>query len=94
MIIVKATVVANESERENLLKIIDKCVIETRKEEGCLSYEFFFSSEDENVGAFFEQWENKEALDAHMKALHFIEFIESSKPYLATEPDIKVFTVC
>lgn len=41
-----------------------------RGEDGCLKYEYYFSTEDKNKIALFEQWRDKEAQGVHMTQPH------------------------
>ncbi len=93
MILVKATVKAKNGLRPELLKNVNECTIDTRKEKNCIGYEPFLSVEDENAIVLVEQWVDKESLDEHMKSEHFIKFIESSKELFAGEPTIQLFNV-
>ena len=45
----------------------------TRKEKGCLCYNLHLSKKDPTVFAFYEQWSDKEAFDAHGKSPHMAE---------------------
>ncbi len=93
MVVVKATIVAKEGLRPELMKLVNECTIGTRKEKDCISYEYFLSVENDNTIVLLEQWKDKEALDEHMKTEHFLKFIEASKEIFALEPTIQLFNV-
>ncbi len=42
----------------------------TRAEDGCISYAFFTSIEDESVFRVFEEWRDRDALKAHFESDH------------------------
>jgi len=46
-----------------------------RDDWGCVSYALFRDVNDPNVIAMHEEWESKEAADAHLKSKHFIELV-------------------
>ncbi|MBU1100360.1 MAG: antibiotic biosynthesis monooxygenase [Bacteroidetes bacterium] len=45
----------------------------TRKENGCIDYKFYQDNEDPSVMILYENWENEETLNAHMKTDHFVD---------------------
>ncbi|MCU0818454.1 MAG: antibiotic biosynthesis monooxygenase [Beijerinckiaceae bacterium] len=46
------------------------CLVETRKEPGCLSYDLHQSISDPNCVVFVERWETREHLAAHFETPH------------------------
>ena len=49
---------------------------ETRKEPGCLMYVAHQSAEDPTLLAFYEQYKDEAALEAHRNAPYFKEYVE------------------
>jgi quinol monooxygenase YgiN len=72
MIIVHANAVVKEGAQQKFAEAAANCVTETNKEAGCISYRLMNNCADSRQFAFVEQWENQEALDAHMKTPHFL----------------------
>ena len=91
MIVTKATVLTKSGMMNHVKAICVECAIKTRKEDGCYSYEFLLSSEDENSGVFIELWRDQEAINAHIKTPHFITMMENLKPYLETPLGVRLF---
>lgn len=60
---------------EKVLEMYDEMITETRKEKGCISYEFFQDINEENTIAMIEEWEDQECFDAHAKSPHFERII-------------------
>jgi len=60
---------------ENAKKLVE----ETRKEEGCISYQLLQDINNEQVFIFNEEWASAEALDKHMKSEHFALMQEIQK---------------
>lgn len=75
MIKVIAKSVIKEGQIENYLKEVDVLITETRKEEGCISYELFQDINSENIFFLIEEWESKEALEDHKLTDHIINII-------------------
>lgn len=51
----------------NLLTLVEP----TRNEKGCIDYILYQDNEDPSIFIFYENWESKEDLDAHMVSDHF-----------------------
>ena len=73
-IILTAMVKAKPEQEEAVKEVLMSLVKPTRQESGCLCYNLHQSKSDSTQFMFYEQWANKEALDAHgsmpyMKAL-------------------------
>ena len=85
----KVTVVATfrakagmeETLREECLALIGP----TRRESGCLNYDFHQSCDDGTVFMFYENWVSKEELDKHLATAHLQAFL-SRVPDLVAEP--------
>ncbi|MDF2593212.1 MAG: antibiotic biosynthesis monooxygenase [Clostridia bacterium] len=52
-----------------------RLIEETRKEDGCISYDLCEGIDNPNILTFIEKWETKQHLDAHMKTAHFTEIV-------------------
>ena len=57
------------------LELYRELVVETRKEEGCISYELFEELDAPNSLTLIEEWETLNALELHTKAPHFIDLV-------------------
>jgi quinol monooxygenase YgiN len=62
----------------------------TRQERGCINYDLHQSVDDPALFMFYENWENRHALDLHMKTPHLQSFRENYYELLA-EPVELVF---
>ena len=60
---------------EKVIKMYEKMIDETRKEKGCISYEFFQDVNETNTIAMIEEWENQDCFDAHAQTSHFKEIV-------------------
>jgi quinol monooxygenase YgiN len=77
MIIVIAREHAKAGQRDRVAEAARSCIEKTRREDGCISYELFASTEDETSLAFVESWRDKEALRAHLASEHLKIFREA-----------------
>ncbi len=91
MIVVKATIVVKEGARDEVIALSKNCITETRKESGCIAYESFVATENDNTIVIVEEWTDIEALNAHMKTAHFMAFGESAKGFMAKPLEAKIF---
>ncbi len=64
--------------KDEIIKIFDTMVSETRKEKGCIMYDLYQNQEDPNNLILIEKWATQEDLDNHSNSDHFKQYIESS----------------
>jgi len=74
------------------LKEFKRISLEVRAENGCLEYELYQCGADKSEFFLFERWESKEALDAHLKTRHMVEFISKTQEWFKSK-DIKIYDV-
>jgi len=73
-IVAKNYVKANKI--NEFISLVTKLVQETNKsDEGCIHYELFQDIKEPTILTIIEEWENKEALEQHMAAKHFLEIV-------------------
>ena len=60
---------------EEVIEMYEEMIEETRKENGCISYEFFQDMNEPNTVAMIEEWEDQECFDAHSQTPHFKKII-------------------
>lgn len=81
------TIVANifaVPEKQGLLKQeLENLIAPTLEEEGCVQYDLHQDNEDPNHFLFFEQWENRELWQAHMKSDHLAAFLNATEGAVA-----------
>ena len=59
----------------------------TQAEPGCLSYRLYQELVDENELVFVEEWDSRQALEAHFQTEHFLEFQRALADLLAGPGD-------
>jgi quinol monooxygenase YgiN len=92
VIYVIATTQVKPEGREAFIAGHKKCIVETLKEKGCLSYEGHVSVNDPNLYVVVERWETREDLNAHGKAPHMKVWREYAAPYRAAPTVIEIIS--
>jgi quinol monooxygenase YgiN len=87
MVYVSASITIQDGKRDEFLSIVKELVEKTNElDAGCIRYELCVDVGNENQFYMVEQWESEQALDAHMKAAHFVNLIPKIGP-LTSSPD-------
>lgn len=74
MVIVSAKITTTAGKRDAFVKAAQDAIASTRKENGCICYELYASTENENLLMYYEQWMTRDALEKHMKSDHMKAF--------------------
>jgi quinol monooxygenase YgiN len=90
---VLARVSAKASSVEQVRTILIGLVEATRKEPGCLSYQFLQNRSDPNDFVSVEEWESAAAEQAHFSTVHLKDALVKLAGHLAAEPDIRRYSV-
>jgi quinol monooxygenase YgiN len=77
MIIVHGTIPIRAERREQALDLARWMEYESRREDGCISYEFFVGLSDPNTLMLLQEWETAEALAEHFNTDHMERFLEA-----------------
>ena len=93
MIAVVAGITIKAGKFKDYVKCAEKMVAETRKENGCIAYEFCQSASEPLKCAMIEKWESRAALDAHMQTAHFKEFGASTESLIAAPLSIDIYDI-
>lgn len=91
MIRVVAKSVIKEGEVEAYKTLAAELIQETRKEQGCISYELFQDVQSKDIVAFIETWENQDALDRHIKTAHFEKIVPKMAFLKERQSEINVY---
>ena len=92
MIYVVATTQVKPDQRDAFIAGHKKCIAETHKEKGCLSYEGHTSIHDPNTYVVVERWETRDDLNAHGRAPHMKVWREYSAPLKAAQTVIEIIS--
>ena len=74
MIVVAVILTFHESTCVSMIEASNRVAEITRTEAGCISYEFFADINQPGRMLLFEEWESRDALDAHLASPHLAEF--------------------
>lgn len=83
MIYVVATVRIHPGTLEPFVETAYPAIETTRREAGCILYDLHASVTDPYRLVFIEQWETREAFNAHLEAPHMLALREANKPFVA-----------
>lgn len=76
---VVAKVVAKKEAISALRLELVKLVAPTRQEEGCIEYRLHQDNQDPCIFIFYENWQDRAALDRHMASSHFTAYVEATE---------------
>ncbi|MEI2736965.1 MAG: putative quinol monooxygenase [Rhodoblastus sp.] len=93
MLIILAKGVIRPDKREAFIAAAREQIVETRKEPGCISYDFFESQTTPNTFVFNERWKSQEAIDAHFQTAHIRKFMSVLPSCVAEPPVIELVKV-
>ncbi|WML37445.1 putative quinol monooxygenase [Clostridium sp. OS1-26] len=91
MIKVVAKKLVNEGKVEEVIKLYEELVRETRKEEGCIKYELYQDEKDPRVLAVIEEWESKDVLERHMNSEHFTRIVPMIGELAEKKKDMNIY---
>ena len=93
MVIVAVKITALAGKRGEILDLSRTLVELTRQEPGNITYGFYSSADDPDGILIYELWADQQALDAHEKTAHFLNFIKTVPALQNGEPDVNRFEV-
>ena len=64
---------------------------ESRKEEGCISYNLFRDIHHSNTFTFIEEWKNEEAIQLHRESKHYTTIIPKLSELREGKPEINLY---
>lgn len=88
--IVIARVEVRLDARERFVAAATKCIVATRKEQGCLAYEIHESLTQPCRFVSYESWETRADIDRHMGSPHVVAFLEAARACVTAPPVIEV----
>ncbi|WP_320042593.1 putative quinol monooxygenase [uncultured Desulfobacter sp.] len=92
MIAVRITLDVLPEKQLELMQTLFSLINPVGKEPGCKSYKVCRDIKDKNGFCLFEEWENREDLEQHIKTLRF-KVLLGTRTLLRKPPEIKIYTV-
>ena len=93
MILVVGRVSCDPARREELVGLLEGMQNDSRKEAGCIRYGFFAAVEDPNSFVAVEEWADRDALDAHFRQPHLLEFSRRLLEVVSGRPEVAIHEV-
>lgn len=93
MIVVHAKIPVDPNKRSEALELFEELIEKSQKENGMVNYHGAFDIQNSNIIRFFEQYEDKEAMEAHTQSDHFKKFKEKLSNFVDGEPKAIMFEV-
>lgn len=93
MYVIAGTFAAHPEKKAQLIQLAQSMFAPSRAEVGCISYNFYEDTAHEHHFLFFEEWEEKAAIDRHFETLHFQEFRQKFSQMIVGAPTIKIYKV-
>jgi quinol monooxygenase YgiN len=90
-ITVLANIKSKSDKLEQTIEELNKLVIATKKESGCIAYELHKSISEPNEFMFYEIWKDMESLEKHRKSMHILEFAKSRSEFLEENPKVTLW---
>ena len=90
---VVARITARPGSIEELASLLLHLVEESRKENGCISYQLLQNKADPADFTFVEEWASDSDIDAHFTTAHMQDAFSKAASLLAKEPDIGRYSV-
>ena len=93
MLILIVKLRAKPGQGEKLIELVERAIEPSRREEGCVTYEFLQDPFDKSSFTFYEKWNSREDLELHFEEQHFLEFAGESKEFLESDPILKAYEI-
>ena len=93
MIVIAGKVAVRPERRDEAVRAALAMAEATRKEDGCITYQFSSDLADRNLIFIFEEWESDEALALHFQTEHMQVFRKQLPGLLAGPSTVKRYVV-
>ena len=93
MIIITSEVIIKEERWAQALELAQRHVTASREEEGCISHRYLLSPEKEHCIFFYEEWQDRAAIDYHFKQSYSKEVARNFKLWAANKLKINFHTL-
>jgi len=94
MIVVIATITFKEEHWEEGKRELEKLIVPTRAEEGCIQYDLHQNTSQPTEFVFYERWESKAHLDKHAATNHIATYRAATTPLLTNTSKVAIYELC
>ena len=88
MKVINATFFIKEEKREAFLEKAQTLIASSRAEEGCLAYDLYESTTEENKFVMVEQWRDDEAVASHNQTEELQDLFKAMPDYASKETQL------
>jgi quinol monooxygenase YgiN len=92
-VIVIARVHCRPEQRADLVSLLEPLQEVSRRDEGCLRYGFSATVEDDHAFVAVEEWASRDALAAHLRQPHIVEFVRDLPAAIDAPPEIAMHEI-
>ena len=85
MIMVQSTFFLVHDTKDEALDLMKTMVGQSRRENGCVSYEYFAGITEANQVVLLQEWTDADSLQGHYQSAHMEEFLSKLGLYLESE---------
>lgn len=93
MIVVAAKFRVSDEDREAALALCRGMLEPSRAERGCLAYSLYEDATEHGAFLFYEEWADRNAIEAHFASPHFLAFMEAFPAHIHGEARIDIHEV-
>ena len=90
MIIVNAKFYIKEDKKSQFLKEIESLISASKKDEGCLEYSLYESTDNQLEFVMIENWESQEAIEKHNTNPLLLAFAKNLSTYSSKKPVLQI----
>ncbi|WP_226658842.1 putative quinol monooxygenase [Pseudalkalibacillus hwajinpoensis] len=90
MITINAILKAKAGKEKELYQELTKVIVPSQQENGCVAYTLHRSLEDDSVFVFYEMWEDKDALEAHITSPHYQAYRDATQDLIESREVYKL----
>jgi quinol monooxygenase YgiN len=87
------TIKVKAGKEKELEAMVAPCVAATKKEAGCIAYEFNRDPDDPTTYVMYEKFKSVAALEDHLKQAHTQKLLKAIEPLTDGQIQAKVYTV-
>ena len=91
MITIIAKSVILDGMKERFKELISELITESRKENGCISYNLFEDMNNKNILTIIEEWEDEKSIENHNKSDHFNRIRPLLSKFREGSPQVELF---
>ena len=90
MITLIAKSIIKKGKKEEFKKTAKELIAESRKEEGCISYNLYGNLKNKNIMIFLEEWKDEKSIELHKNSDHYKRIIPTLNEFREGPSDIEL----